>query len=300
MGSCRQTCRGARLRLILALAASTAAVGRPAAAAAPSSAGAASAPAKPPLRPCTADELRRRGWNLSGDGAPCARPAPRARPPRRPFSLFVLPYNGLALKLGGHVLLATADRGGVGVEPALSYFWRRQLEVGLGVQVTRFSAEDDPFYDDGYPDRSHRERSILPRLHVSLGDGDGFWRFHLRGAYGPTWLLSKQGSPSLPRNDRTVWSYSAGLGMSAGIFSLELLAFGYMSRLEKGYGASVDGPSEPIVRGDLGTAVSLGLVFPIALGSTSPPPDEPPPIDTSCRRVREAKAKPGMLSRCAE
>jgi len=198
------------------------------------------------------------------------------------------------------VLLASAERGGAGLEPALSYYWRRQLELGLGVQVTWFSAEDQGLYDNSYPDRSHRERSILPRLHLSLGDGDGFWRFHLRGAYGPTSLLSKYGPPSLPRVDRTVWSYSAGLGMSAGIFSLEILAFGYMSELEKGFVARVDGPFEPIRRGELGSAVSLGLVFPIALGSTSAPPDEPPPGDTSCRRVRDAKAKPGTLSRCID
>src|SRR5690349_10387524 len=138
MGRCRQTCMGSHLRLILGFAAS-AVVAQPATAAAQAVGSAASASAKAPPRPCTADELRRRGWNLSGgDAPPCTPPAPRARPPRQPFSLFVLPYDGLALKLGGHVLLATADRGGAGFEPALSYYWRRQLEVGLGVQVTRF------------------------------------------------------------------------------------------------------------------------------------------------------------------
>jgi hypothetical protein len=263
--------------------------------------GAASAAPKPQPRACTPDELRRRAWNLSGDdAAPCTRPAPPPPQPRRSLSLFVLPWNGLALKLGGHVLLASADRAGACLEPALSYYWRKQLELGLGVQVTWFSADDQGLYDNSYPDRRHRERSILPRLHLSLGDGEAFWRFHLRGAYGPTSLLSKYGPPSLPRTDRTVWSYSAGLGMSAGIVILELLAFGHMSELEQGFVARVDGPSEPIRRGELGTAVSLGLVIPLALGSTSPPPDEPPPLDSSCRRVRDAKAKPGMLSRCAE
>jgi hypothetical protein len=117
-----------------------------------------------------------------------------------------------------------------------------------------------------------RDFLILPRWNGSVGlDPDGFWRLHLSAGYGVAQLRSEVGYPVASLVEHAVWSYGIGMGVSAGIFHIEVQRLGYMKALEDGDVVSVGPPGtvpSPSPRGTAGTVVSVGLVFPIPLSGS--------------------------------
>jgi hypothetical protein len=169
-----------------------------------------------------------------------------------------------SIELRAHLALSEADRLGASIEPALSYRWRR-FELGIGVQLLGLWASDDlPLSSIGYPERSYRDLTILPRAELGLRSRNGLWRAQLTAGYGPTWMRAEGGSPPLPEVHRTVWSYGAGFGFGVGVFHAEIQWFGYLRHAEEGYVIAVgEGSADEL--GEAGRVTSLGVAFPIEL-----------------------------------
>jgi hypothetical protein len=190
-------------------------------------------------------------------------PAPlSARRSDESTSLYNLPWNGPAVKLGGHVVLGHTDRIGGNVDVGVSQFVQRHFDVGVGVQLLGLWAGGDIF--DVYPERSYLDLTVLPRLVLGYGRNDGIWRFQVFAGYGLTRMQATGGAPPLPRVERTLWSHAYGFGISYGVLHFEAQWLGYMRRAEEGY-FIILGQGEATESGSTGTSIALGVMFPIPL-----------------------------------
>ena len=221
-----------------------------------------------------------REWDLrSSAPRPCKSHEAAVRLPaeRPPVSFFNLPANGLALKVGAHVMAAgdgLPSRGGISIEPGIAYFFQDQrYEAGVSAQVAWLWGEESSFFRTAsIPSREFLDFLLVPRLHGSVGfDSEGFVRFHASVGYGPTLLrASATRAPPRPHSMQTTWSYTLGAGLSVGLFHFEVQSLGYMYR-SAGTDVIIAPPGDtaaPTVvhrSEDVGIAVSIGVLVPLPL-----------------------------------
>jgi hypothetical protein len=231
-------------------------------------------PPTPSARPPVCDARpRRHHLDLRPQfAAPCKKPPPPSRlsnemPDLRP------PDGGLGLRLGVLLAAGSEARFGAGAQLGLSYFGER-LEVGPELLLLGMWAEEsgfeELFVENGF--RSNRDISLVPRLRLSWAlDRTALVRAHALGGFGKT-SLEMTGEPSIhPQIERSVWSWTASLGLSVGIVILDIGAFGYMSRVEKFSWSLLETTASDTgeLRGAPGVVVSLGILLPIRLSGSA-------------------------------
>jgi hypothetical protein len=203
-----------------------------------------------------------------------------------PFSLFRIPYDGLALKWAMLASVGSEGRYGLGVEPGLSYFGSA-LELGVSARIQALWSEEWGLLQSGNS-RNHRDVLFVPRVNVSGGiDAEGFWRLHASAGFGAAWLRARDGVA--PNTDRSVWSYAGSAGFSGGAFYLALEVLGYMASVETG-SYFVDEFGVTTTQRDIpGWMLSIGVMLPIALGGR----ERPSPLP----RSEASPAPPGPCRR---
>lgn len=242
--------------------------------------------------------VQKHGWDLRSSHTPCPvkskagssaasdpvskdGAAARLRRDRAPeagadgFSLFNLPWHGFALKAGAHLTIGggflDGARAGGSVELGLSYYFGRQVELGVILPATWLWGEEWDLFGDGNP-REFREFLVVPRALLSVGaNKEAFWRLHASAGLGPAWTRAKSGD--LPRTEERVPAAVMAAGFSAGTFQLELQIIRYTKHDSNVVLVPAPGEGEPVYpryRGSGGLMVSIGFVLPIPLTSIEP------------------------------